>query len=202
MRPSRAVATDMLRAAAGVRDWQRWIARSAGGLSPLLVLSCLVTDRPEYGEPNVPAHLVRVAPDDFVKASGDDLLCELTGVASERRWMPFQALVSDANFDDVLEARIFVNNQWNINHRVRIPKTGKAEREPLVICADRLSFNSPCNLVEVRVSRDFSLDDPSLPEVPGDLSILRYWIFDEAVDEQLVLPAQCREQQMLDGGAG
>lgn len=183
-----------------MRGWQRCIARSAGVFA-LPLLSCLVTDRPEYGEPNVPAHLVRVAPDDFVKASGDMTLCEATSLASERRWMPFQALVSDPNIDDVLEARIFVNGRWNIDHRVRIPKTGKAERGPLVICAARDSFEPKCNLVEVRVSRQFSFEeDPSLPEEDGDVAVLRYWIFAESANEQDVKPLDCRVQQELDGG--
>jgi hypothetical protein len=181
---------------AGARSWQRWIARTAGGLPLLFLLSCLVTDHPEYGEPNVPAHLVRIAPHDFDRASPDTRLCMGT-----KSWMPFQVAVSDANVDDSLEARIYVNGRWLSDRNVEIKKTGKAERlPPLLMCAAQEDFDSPCNLVEIRVSRRFALNNVYLPAELGDLSIVRWWILDESSDEPTARPADCAVQEQRDGG--
>jgi hypothetical protein len=185
----------MAHALAEAWRWQRWIARAAGGLPLLFLLSCLVTDHPEYGEPNVPAHLVRGAPLDFERARPGPECMETNS------WMPFHVEVSDANIDDTLEARIYVNGDWIPNRNVTIVRTGVAERAPLVICADQRDFDSRCNLVEVRVSRRFALNEQLEPLEPGDLAIVSWWIFDESTEEQNVVPADCTAQQMPMGSA-
>jgi hypothetical protein len=185
------VATDVVNAS----RWRRWIARASGG-SSLLLAGCLVTDHPQYGEPNVPAHLVRGQPDDFAHAGPTTLLCGGTGTSSSRLWMAFRALVSDANIDDPLEARIYVNGEWQSGNNVEIAKTGSAERDPLIICAPQDSFDTPCNLVEVRVSRRFALNEPEQPAEAGDVSLVSWWIFDETAEESDVAPVDCAMHQM------
>jgi hypothetical protein len=185
----------MAYALAGAWSWQRRVARSASGLPLLFLLSCLVTDHPEYGEPNVPAHLVRGLPRDFERARPAPECVE------SNSWMPFHVEVTDANIDDNLEARIYVNGDWLANRNVQILRTGLAERAPLVMCADQTNFNSPCNLVEIRVSRRFALNDVFAPLEPGDLAIVSWWIFDESIEEQEVLPADCAMQQVPMGRA-
>jgi hypothetical protein len=177
---------------AGAWSCRRWIA--ASGL-PLL-LSCLVTDHPEYGEPNVPPHLVRGPPLDFDRARPGPECVETNS------WMPFHVAVSDANIDDSLEARIYINGDWLSNRNVQISRTGVAERAPLVMCIDQDKFNGLCNLVEIRVSRRFALNNVYEPLEPGDLSIVSWWIFDESAEEQEVLPEDCAEKERLDGGSG
>jgi hypothetical protein len=191
----------MARATSGTRSWQRWVARSAGSGLALPLLSCLVTNHPEYGEPNVPAHLVRGPPMDFDRAAPSPTLCSSSGASEGSSWMAFHLVVSDANVDDDLEARIFVNGSWLSGNNVQIPKTGVAERGPIYLCAGQRSFNTKCTLVEVLVSRRFALNQSNLPAEPGDLSLVRWWIFDESMEAPDAVPADCSEKEMRDGGA-
>ena len=194
----------MERAAAQVRGWARLGGRAAGGLL-LLAVGCLVTDHPEYSEANVPANLVRVAPKaDFERAMGDPQACGGTGTSSTRLWMPFSVEVSDANVDDELLARIFVNGKWLSDRNASIPKTGSVERGELVMCAGQDDLDGPCSLVEIRVTRQFADNNQSAnhyaPADPDDIASERWWVFGESADEPEALPEDCAEKERLDAG--
>lgn len=191
------MATDMrLRNALGTRaalsQATCWAALS------WLTGGCLVTDRAEFGEANVPAHLVRLTPADFARVPANaDARC---GTGSTRLWMRFGVKVSDPNVDDSLVAHIFVNGRWINRQSVQIP-AGAIERPDLFMCVQRDSFDSKCNLVEILVSRAFVVSDPYQPAEPNDVARMRWWILDEASEEPNAVPQDCAEKELLDGGA-
>ena len=195
----------MRRSAWRTRDGRR--ARAAGACAlAALTASCLVTDRPEFGEPNVPAHLTPLAPADFTRVPDrpDQAACGTSGIVTESTgditpWMAFSVALSDQNIEDRLQARLVINGTEEIATN-SIPPTGEVERGPLVLCAKRRGFSARCNRVEILVSSDFSItNEPYATEIPGDLARWQWWVLAPSADDPLARPSDC-EQQLSDAG--
>ncbi len=154
--------------------------------------SCLVTDRPEFGEPNIPANLRVVAPATFTRVpAAPDPQCE-----ADRGYMAFEVLVSDSNIADTLEARLFINGVNAVE--AAIAATGKVARAPIRLCPKLPRLRSPCSHVELVVSGKFLGKGPYGVRDPDDLALVDWWVLPAAATNPMATEANCAS--LLDGG--
>jgi len=154
--------------------------------------ACLVTDKPEFGETNVPAQLSVISPATFTRAPADgDPRC------GQGRSMAFEVGVLDANVTDNLEARLFINGRRSGESAVQ--KTLQIERGTLLMCPRLNELSARCNHVEVVVSQKFlgkgiyGVDDES------DIGKAEWWVLPRAEDNPMASATDC--VGLLDGGA-
>jgi hypothetical protein len=167
-----------------------------------LACSCLVTDRTEFGEPNVPAHLKPVSPAEFTRVPiQPDSACNSMGGPDPESpsditpWMAFTVEVSDPNVEDVLGARLVVNGSGEADG-VTIARTDKVERGTITLCAKRREFDEPCNRVEFLVSSSFSIGGhPYGTDIAGDLVREKWWVLNAAGDDPTVTASDCETRQ-------
>lgn len=154
-------------------------------LCALLTPGCLVTDQLEFGEPNVPANLRAVSPASLSRLPPKELADPECGESA----VAFQVQVSDANVEDSLQARLFINGSLNTGFEREIPSTGEVLRAPLTLCAKRANLSTICNRVELVVTNRFLNDDnPYGVDDPEDLARIEWWVLapaSEAADVQL-----------------
>jgi hypothetical protein len=131
---------------------------------------CLVTDKVEYGAPNVRAEVLIVTPVGPLARVPPLNECEQTSPGSTKKFMKFVVNISDPNIEDELTARLVVNYASIDSGGGRdVPPNGKEERKPIELCIDHELLKEGCNYVEVLVSRRFSEDRPYGVALPGDL---------------------------------
>lgn len=158
---------------------------------------CLVTERPDYTEENVPANVRVVSPSTFTRVPPErDPLC-----TSEEMWMRFEAQVHDANLEDVLSGRVLVNGvriaQSSVN---AIVPTGEEDRGVVPFCLSRGNLRRACNRVELLVSRQFD-EGPTdySTRDPNDFAKVEWWVLGPASEYPQVSADEC-ERHFLDGG--
>lgn len=166
----------------------RWLGMVLG-LSALST-GCLVTDKPEFGEPNTPASVRPLSPRTLTRAPVvPDVLC-----GADKNFMGFEVEILDANVADSLEARLYVNGQYEAGRR--IPSTGQISRGKVRLCAQRRKLLSSCSHVELVVSSAFGGQLEFEVLVEGDIGKAEWWVL-PPVDEA---PMAVSEDCIFDGG--
>jgi hypothetical protein len=183
----------------------RWrdLAR-AGALAVValgLLGGCLVTNKIEYDETNYPPYVMPISPDNFTRVPGtpDKRACGDYPMPDDNTpWMAFIVNVSDPNIEDDLEARLVVNGS-RADDKV-VPRTGRIDRAPLVLCAKLRDLTANCNRVEVVVTSHFSFQGaPYATQIPDDRGYWRWWVLANAGESPKAQPSDCTEQ-LQDGG--
>lgn len=167
------------------------LARSLSLLACGLASACLVTDKPEFGEINVPAQLSISSPTTFARApDGNDPRC------GQGRAMAFEVKVLDANVTDSLEARLFINGQRSGESAVQT--TGQIERGTLQMCPRLSELSARCNHVELVVSQEFLGSGPYGVKDETDIGKAEWWVLARAEDNPMASATDC--VGLLDGG--
>ncbi len=161
---------------------------------------CLVTDKIEFDEENVPAIVTRTEqPRVFsrLKSEGDQLC--MGDVGSSTVAMAFVVNVADANIDDQLDVRAIVNGQWVASATV---PPGTFNRGSQLLCVRNSALTSECNYVVIGVSRSFANNDsdPLTPREDDDLGTVDFWVLGRADDLPNATPEHCFELINPDGG--
>ncbi len=166
-------------------------------------MGCLVTDKPEFGEPNVPAILRIIRPSTFTRVPPiEDPLCATSSSTSgpvnfDRQQMGFEVEVYDANIADKLEARLFVNRE-KTGSEDDVPTTGVVARGSKRICVAKKELNNACNHVELVVSRGFKGTGRYRVTEDADLSVAEWWVLAAAEKNPTANGDDCAAQ--IDGG--
>jgi hypothetical protein len=156
-------------------------------LSLTLVAGCLVTDRLEFGEPNVPANLLSLSPPSLSRLPP----AEVTDPRCGEDLVAFQADVTDVNIADALTARLLINGQLSGSFESDIAPTGEVARAPLTQCAPRGAFERACNHVELVVTNRFAGTGPYNVRDPDDIAKLEWWVIGAPENAADALIADC-----------
>jgi len=173
------------------------LARVLGVLGCLVLpsASCLVTDKPEFGEPNVPASLRIVRPATFTRVTPiEDPLCATSSSSTgpvniDRQQMGFEVEVFDANIADKLETRLLVNGDYAGEEDV--PTTGEVARGLKRVCLAKRELKNACNHVELVVSRGFKGPGRYRATDPEDLAIAEWWVLPAAAQNPMANGDAC-----------
>lgn len=135
---------------------EAWLCPLALG-ALLLGAGCLVTDKVEYGAPNVPASVTIRSPRGSIVNLPPMSECDAT-LGSDG--MFFRVTVSDPDVEDELDLRFIVDGVDVSNQVVGVdfPISGTEDRQ-VELCVSKEVFSGrPCSYVEIIVSRDFKED--------------------------------------------
>ncbi len=156
--------------AAWVRDQPGMTAACATGAAVralvfgLGLAGCLVTDKIEYADQDLPPRIIVLSPGPVQAFPGSNQCgTEIGGEAAidgskGGPWVKFMVSVSDPNVDDVLDARLLINGVLDGEHSPLIPNTETVDRGTITFCVTGARLQKPCNLVQLIVMRRDDFD--------------------------------------------
>jgi hypothetical protein len=171
-------------------------ARALGGLgvaSAGLLAACLVTEKVDFPFNNSPPVITSMEPDLLTHIPSTlPPLCR-SSVSRDERGFELTLEVRDPDVEDNLDIRMFVNDLQLASAGFSLPPNGLAQRDRYTVCvhASAQVFSRACNLLDVRVSRDFKEDKPSEPKTEGDLGRARLLVLPAVEDLPGASSADC-----------
>lgn len=135
--------------------------RVLAGLSFCVVASgCLVTDKIEYIDQNLPPIIRVISPGVLQQFPASSQCPDNTTVGGDAAidavprgdWVRFQVEVSDPNIEDRLVTWVVLNGRhFDGKTNKEIPTTGVPERDPVEFCIPAQALDTACNVVELIV---------------------------------------------------
>jgi hypothetical protein len=158
-----------------------------------LMGACLVTERVDFPFNNSPPVILSMEPDLLTHIPSTLPPVCRSSLSLDDRGFELSLEVRDPDVEDNLDVRVFVNDSTRAHAGFSLPPNGLAKRDRYPVCvpADAKVFSRACNLVDVRVSRDFKEDKAGEPKTEGDLARARILVLPAVEDLPGASSADC-----------
>ena len=150
---------------------------------------CLVTEPIQFDDTQLAAYLRNPRPYSFSRVPPvRDAAC--TG-NDNGPFMAFSVDIVDANIDEVLSVRLYVNGRWV--EGAKVPVTGQAERGTVTLCATRGDVGEACNHVQMVVTSEFEERGANIYATvdPNDYAEVEWWVLSPALTSPFASQLEC-----------